>query len=278
MTLFQAVLWLELRRLKFRLWGLFFILAGLISSLQLGKTLGESLSVTVRSEINLSGSTSLPGGGVAESLSALLTMLPSLGFVALALFAGLLVLMTAPFRGDEEWRSGGFQLYFMCDHSFYVLEACRYAVGLLLSLGFFVLSLSAAAFYTLQDGIIPYKDFVFLAGVSGFWYFSILLIFWGFGSLMSAVSWAYLHKGRSRILAALSLLGIIQFFVGVNELATYMASSSRREILVPLSLKFDGKLLGDLTVTLPLEWLPLSLILSALLTLWGSRIYGEIEA
>ena len=270
MKLIGALALLEIKRLLGRLWLLFAIVAFLFLGLNL--QIGD---FTFLSQVESRGERSV--FEFKNNMDFIQSALPKIAMMVMALLSGVILLATAPFRGSEHWRSGGFQIYFMCDHSFYKIEAIRYLILLALGMVFFFLvqGLFGASLLGTPSFTFSYytKTVLFL----GLWFFSGLAVFIGLGSLVSAVLTAYLHRGQSPLLKVLFILGILEFTSRFYDLALYMASKDYASLL-PIPFIFAGEGLLKQELIFPFEWFLGAVFLSLLFLMWGSRIYQEVES
>lgn len=261
--LFLTLGWLEMRRLKSRLWILATIIFGF--AMITGSCDSNNLHYSI--------SSTDPGLSFYETL---FSVLPTVFVTFCALLFGALVIFTIPYRDKNEWESGQFQMLVMGDFNQYIIQLHRYLVYLGVACVFFLLISINSTLLAWKNESLPNSTILNFQLLLTYWFLTLVPLFIAFGCFISAVTTAYYRDGNNNIITLIKYLGSYGFILLVARIS-FWYSDPQNGFFGTIFLPFEVQL-QKVAVGLHWEFPIFSLIVAASLLFWSGRVLEEVEA
>lgn len=277
--LFITISWLEFIRSKTRSLLLLIIILAFSFSLSTCDGSGVSIRMSSQTTHPTPGSSLIvPDNSMRFELhKSIFAAIPAVIITAIAITLGLIVLMTIPFRGREEWENGQFQMIAMGDYSFYIVEFARFLSYLLLATLFFLIIQVCFSAYSWNYDIFTTVSIINIQWIFAYRFASFIPLMLAFGVLVSAINTAYYRDGTGKILVLVKYLSCFSFFVLVMKTALWFEDPAHN-LLPAMQAPVEIPGVRQIIFNLNWEFLLLSLATTALFIFWSGRILEEVEA
>ncbi|MBQ49606.1 MAG: hypothetical protein CMP10_19660 [Zetaproteobacteria bacterium] len=288
--LILTIQWLEWIRIKNRIWMLIFILLGF--SMFAGSC--EQQNVNFNFSYSSSESTNQPQPSASSPgiiatqpntlsdkpqeniYSQLMSLLPLVFWTFAALFLGILVLATMPFRGREEWENGQFQLIFMGKYNQIQIQGARFIAYFAITIAFFMAVSINANFLALQKEWLTRETIINFQVLLTYWFFIAVPLMISYGGLISAINIAYYRDGDHKILTLLKYLGSMGL-ISLLIKAIQFLTNKEMSLFQPTVLNFEVNAQA-IPIMIYWELLFIAATICAAFIYWSGKILEEVES
>lgn len=275
LQLFRMIFLYELRR--HRVFIILMALALLISGLLLTPSENFESSFEFQMSMNSQGD---EAELMQHSLFLELMQLSVVSFQILpALIFGLVLAVLFPWRKQEHWDNGSFQMWLLSPWPSYIWESFRIITYVLFLLIYYALLLSMTAFSLNQRLEEPYQIISTFLTLLLCLLFTLLPFLLGLSSLLTSLKSAYRHQNRNWTISI--MLGICWWVMVSNALSTIFRYSRNPEGLLLKPIQINLSAMSSISTEQMLYWYPewflISAVLAVAMTVLAGRVYNEIE-
>ena len=268
--LISTIYWLELQRIKNRIW----ILAVIVFGFAMFSGSCDQSNFQFEMNSTSSPSDNDPIGPVFYE--SLFTILPTVLMTFAALIIGYVVILTIPFRDKEEWENGQFQMQVMGQFSQYQIQAARFLVYLLIATGFFILICINSTLLAWKSDSLDNETIISFQTLVSYWCLALVPLLIAFGCFVSSITMAYYRDGDNKFITLIKYLGSYGFAMILLKVSAWF-TDPEKGFFDPNFLVFEVNS-RRLDVGIHWEFPILTILVATVLLFWSGRILDEVEA